>query len=283
MVGVFIQACTNHYTLCIVMLGVMLLGVTCGLLGTLMFLRGNSLFADAISHAALPGVVAAFLLLHTKNSTLLMLGGVISSGIATLFLSFVRRYSRLKMDTLLGMILSIFFGFGLVLMTVAQKLPLPHQAVLNKYIFGMAATLMPYDIYVIASISFSIIIIVVSAWKEISLVLFDPIFAHTVGYNLALYDCMLLLLLILLIAVGLQTVGVILMSALLIAPAVAARQWTQRITSMAWCASIFGAFASLLGTYISYCVHNLPTGPVIVIIITAIACVSFCITPSRIA
>lgn len=283
MIEAVLQLCTQNYTLSIVMLGVTMLGMTCGLVGTLLFLRGNSLCADALSHAALPGVVAAFLLMQTKQSPLVMVAGVISSGIAALFALLIQRNTTLKIDTVLALVLSVFFGAGLVLITVAQKVSMPNQTALNTYIFGAAATLMPYDICAIAVVSVGCLVCIMCFWKGLSLLVFDPVFAQTLGYNLMFYDVMLLLVLLLLIAVGLQTVGVILMSALLIAPAVAARQWTQRMPRMALCASFFGALASSIGTFISCYVHHLPTGPVIVITITAIACASFCLTPSRVS
>jgi manganese/zinc/iron transport system permease protein len=273
---------TQQYTVCVVMLGVLLLGATCGLVGTLIFLRGGSLCADALSHAALPGVVSMFILTCTKHSYLLLLGGILSSSIAMMFIVLVRRYTKLKMDTVLGMVLSVFFGAGLVLMTVAQKLSLTHQCALHKYIFGMAATLLPYDIALIALVSAGITGMILLFWKELRLIIFDADYAKTRGYALVFYDTLLLFSLILLVSLGLHAVGVIVMSALLLAPAVTARQITQQMTPMALYASFFGAVASIVGTSISCSIPNLATGPVIVVVITGFVCVSCWMTPLRV-
>lgn len=273
---------TTHYTLFMVIAGTTILGITCGLLGTFGLLKGHSLFGDAISHAALPGVACAFLLTHSKKPAILMAGGAITGALATLCLLVAQRFTRLKLDTLLGTVLSVFFGLGLIGMTLIQKLPLPNQAGLNKFIFGSAATLMPDDIYSMSLVSFIVIVCLTCTWKEACLVTFDTVFAQASGYHIAGFDCMLACLLILIIAVGLQTVGVILMSALLIAPAAAARQWTTQIRSMAACAACIGGVSCLLGACMSYHVEHIPTGPIIVVVVTSIAFVSLCITPSRI-
>lgn len=272
----------THYTLFMVIVGTTMLGATCGLLGTFGLLKGHSLFGDALSHAALPGVACAFLLTHSKNPAILMAGGAITGALATICLFIAQRFTRLKLDTLLGTLLSVFFGLGLIGMTVIQKLPLPNQAALNKFIFGSAATLMPQDVYCMAFVCFTVILCLACIWKEVCLATFDTVFAQAAGYRLACIDCMLACLLILLIAVGLQTVGVILMSALLIAPAAAARQWTTQIGSMAACAACIGGVSCLLGACMSYHVEHIPTGPIIVVVVTSIAFVSLCITPSRI-
>lgn len=272
----------QQYTVCVVMLGVFLLGATCGLVGTLIFLRGGSLCADALSHAALPGVVSMFVLTCTKCSYLLLLGGALSSTVAMIFIVLMRHYTKLKMDTVLGMVLSVFFGAGLVLMTIAQKLSLAHQCALHKYIFGMAATLLPHDVLLIALVSAGVTSVIMLFWKELRLTIFDPEYASTKGYSLVLYDTLLLSCLILLVSLGLHAVGVIVMSALLLAPAVAARQITEQMTPMAVYASFFGAVGSIVGTYISSAVPNLATGPVIVVVITGFVCIACWMTPLRV-
>lgn len=271
-----------HYTVCMVTIGTSILGITCGLLGTFGLLKGYSLFGDAISHAALPGVACAFLVTHTKDPALLMIGGAITGILATLLLAIAQQFTRLKLDTLLGITLSVFFGIGLIGMTMIQKLPLPNQAALNKFIFGSAATLLPQDIFWMLLVSCIIIMSLICMGKELSLVTFDAVFAQTIGYRIVLLDCMFTILLIMLIAIGLPTVGAILMSALLIAPAAAARQWTTQLHTMALCAACIGGFSSMLGACISSCHEHMPTGPVIVVLVTSIAFVSLCITPYRI-
>lgn len=273
---------TIHYTFCLVITGTAILGITCGLLGTFSLLRGQSLFGDAMSHATLPGVACAFLLTLNKSAAVLMLGGAVSATLAAFVLLYAQRSTRLKLDTLLGTLLSVFFGCGLIGMTMIQKLPLPHQSVLNKFIFGSASTLLPQDVYLMASVSAFVIACLAVTWKSLTIITFDAAYAHTTGYTPTMIDTMLTGLLILTIAVGLQTVGVILMSALLIAPAAAARQWTTTVARMAVCSAMLAVCATTSGVYISYIFHNIPTGPTIVVIISLIAFSSLYITPHRI-
>jgi len=276
------ELCIAHYTLFIVIIGTTILGISCGLLGTFGLLKGYSLCGDAISHAALPGIAGAFLLTHTKHPIPLMIGGAITSSIAMFLLNIAQRFTRLKLDTLLGILLSVFFGIGLVGMTIIQKLPLPNQAALTIFIFGSASTLMPQDIYCMLLVSCLIMIILACLWKELILTIFDPVFAQAAGYRLPLFDAIFSCLLILLITVGLHTMGAILMSALLIAPAAAARQLTTQILPMTLGAAFIGGACCLLGTCISYYSQHVPTGPIIVILSTGAAFISFSITRRRI-
>jgi manganese/zinc/iron transport system permease protein len=279
MIGEFFSV---HYTLCMVIIGTTVLGITCGLLGTFGLLKGYSLCGDAISHAALPGVVGALLVMHTKKQLFLMIGGMITGSLAIFLVYIAQHYTRLKLDTLLGTVLSVFFGLGLIEMTIIQKLPLSHQAIVTTFIFGSAATLMPQDIYYMLLISCIIIMCLICLWKELLLITFDTVFARTVGYRLIVLDGLLMSLLIILIMIGLHTVGAILMSALLIAPAAAARQWTTQVSGMAQGAACVGGISCMLGTCISYYTTHVPTGPIIVVLVTSVAFISLYLAPVRI-
>lgn len=268
------------YTLAITLVGITILGATTGLLGTFIFLRRQSLLGDAISHAALPGIAIAFLLTHSKNPLVLMLGGAISGGIGTFFMQIITHHTRLKKDTALGIVLSVFFGFGLVLMTAIQKMPIANQSILNKFLFGNICTLLPTDIYAMAIIGTLVCMCTLILWKEFTLITFDVSFAHSIGFATHMLDVLLTVLVVAAIVIGLQTVGVILMSSMLIAPAAAARQWTTRLSTMALLSMFFAVSAGISGALISSHVDRLPTGPTIVIILSvfvffSLACPSF--------
>ncbi len=272
---------TINYTLRLVIIGTGLLGITSGALGTFVLLRRQSLLGDAISHAALPGIALAFLITHSKNPAVLLCGGALSGGIGAAIIILITRTTTLKKDTALGIILSVFFGFGLVLLTIIQKYPLAHQAALNKFLFGNASTLLPSDLYTMGIISFVVFLCLLLFWKEFTLFIFDTSFAHTIGFQTTLLDCLLTSLTVLTIVVGLQTVGVVLMSTMLIAPAAAARQWTTRLAPMTLLSACFGASASIIGSLISGTINQLPTGPTIVVVISFIVMVSLLCAPRR--
>lgn len=267
------------YTLAITLIGITILGATAGLLGTFVFLRRQSLLGDAISHAALPGIAIAFLLTHSKNPLVLMLGGAISGGIGTMFMQLITRHTKLKKDTALGIVLSVFFGFGLVLMTAIQKMPIANQSILNKFLFGNISTLLPTDVYAMTIIGAIICVCTILLWKEFTLVTFDHHFAHSVGFATHKLENILTILVVAAIVIGLQTVGVILMSSMLIAPAAAARQWTTRLHSMALLSVFFAVSAGISGALASSHIDRLPTGPTIVIVLSILVLLSLMCAP----
>jgi manganese/zinc/iron transport system permease protein len=268
-----------NYTLIITLVGIIILSITAGLLGTFVFLRRNSLLGDAISHAALPGIALAFLCTHSKNPLVLMIGGAISGGIGTLLMHLIIYYTHLKKDTALGIVLSVFFGFGLVLMTAIQKMPIANQAILNKFLFGNIATLLPVDVYAIALLGLLICVITHVLWKEFALTTFDECFAYSLGFSTHKLDALLTSLTVIAIIIGLQSVGVILMSSMLIAPAAAARQWTTRLSAMALLSVCFAMSAGISGALMSNYIDRLPTGPVIVVVLSFFVFISLICAP----
>lgn len=271
----------SDYTLRIVALGSTLLGITSGAIGCYAVLRKQSLIGDAVSHAALPGIGLSFLLIGSKNTEWLLLGAFITGWIATIIVLNIDLLSRIKYDNALAMILAVFFGFGLVILTYIQKIPNSNQAGLEKFLFGQASTLLRRDIIVMGIVSLLTLIPIMILWKEFKLLSFDATFTDTIGFSTKKLDLILTTLIVISIIVGLQTVGVVLMSSMLIAPAVAARQWTDRLSIMVILSSLFGATAGISGTIISSLVKNMPTGPIIVVIITIIAFISILFAPNR--
>jgi manganese/zinc/iron transport system permease protein len=269
------------YTLRTVALGAAILGIVSGMLGSFAVLRKQSLLGDAISHAALPGIVLSFLITRTREPAILMLGALIAGWVATLFMLNITRTTRIKDDSALGLVLSVFFGLGLMLLTFTQRLPDATQAGLDKFLFGQAATLLQRDVITMAVIGLLALGLLVTFWKEFKLITFDPEYSASLGFPVRVLDVLLTTLLVIAIVIGLQTVGVVLMSAMIVAPAAAARQWTDKLSLMVILGGLFGALAGVSGTLISSSAEKLPTGPVIVLCISIIVLVSMLFAPNR--
>jgi manganese/zinc/iron transport system permease protein len=269
------------YTLRTVALGAAAIGLVSGALGAFAVLRKQSLLGDAMSHAALPGVVLAFLLTRNKASLILIIGAIIAGWLATLVMMSIIKNTRLKQDTVLGLVLSVFFGFGMMLLTYTQRLPDARQSGLNTFLFGQAATILQRDVITIAVIGGLALAVLFLFWKEFKLLTFDVDFAATLGFPVRLLDVMLTTLLVIAIVVGLQAVGVVLMSALVVAPAAAARQWTDRLSLMVLLAALFGAASGVGGAVISATGAGLSTGPVVVLCVSTIVLVSLFLAPNR--
>lgn len=271
----------SDYTLRTITLGTAILGAVTGMLGSFAVLRKQSLLGDAISHAALPGIAIAFLITGAKDSNTLLLGALISGLIGTFWIRGIISKTHLKSDTALGLILSLFFGFGMLLLTFIQKQPNANQAGLDKYLFGQAATLVESDVWLMAIVTGICLFVLLLFWKEFKLLLFDEDYTKTLGFNTKFIDILITTFIVLAIVLGLQTVGVVLMSAMLLAPAAAARQWTNSLSVMVMLAAIFGAFSGVIGTAISASQNNLSTGPVIVLVASVFVMFSFIFSPSR--
>jgi manganese/zinc/iron transport system permease protein len=269
------------YTLRTVALGSAVLGLISGVLGAFAVLRQQSLLGDAISHAALPGVALAFLLTSSKAPLVLVLGAAAAGWLGTLTVLLVIRHTRIKEDAALGIVLSVFFGFGMLLLTFLQKRPDARQAGLDRFLFGQAATLIQRDVVTMALLGAVALAVVLVLWKEFKLLSFDPDFALSLGFPSGRLSVLLTSLIVVAIVVGLQTVGVVLMSAMLVAPAAAARQWTERLHVMVLLSGAFGALVGLLGAVTSSFVQRLPTGPTIVLYMSAIVLLSLLFAPER--
>lgn len=276
-----ITALLCDYTFQVVALGSALLGIVSGVLGCFTVLRRQSLLGDGVSHSALPGVVAAFLLTGSKSTEALLIGALMT-GLASAFLiSGIIRFSRVKSDSALALVMSVFFGIGLVLLTYAQRLPDAIQAGLTRFIYGQASTLLSRDVAIIAVCGTVILGAVAVFRKELTIFAFDPEFARSIGYKTSRINLLLTLLTVLTIVLGLQTVGAVLMSAMLVSPAVAARQWTDRLSAMLVLAAVFGAVSGVLGALISTAASGIPTGPSIVVCINVIVLISLLSAPRR--
>ena len=271
----------QSYTTQMVLLGTALLGLASGIAGTFAVLRKESLIGDGLSHAALPGVVIAFLLTGIKDIEVLITGAALSSIAAAWLITITVENSKIKFDGALATILSAFFGLGMVLLTYLQSLNNAGQAGLSKFIFGQAATILARDVYITSAAALIIIVLTALFWKELKLISFDVEYAKTlqipVTFTLILYRSLLIMTII----IGIQSVGAILISSLLIAPAVGARQWTNKLGTMCILAGFFGMISAIGGTIWSTTVQKLPTGPAIIVILSVIVLLSLIFAPNR--
>src|SRR5215217_2094569 len=207
------------YTLRNVALGSALLGVVSGVLGTFAVLRRQGLLGDTLAHAALPGVCVAFLITGSKEPLVLLAGAAISGLIGTVIMLVLVGQSRLSEDTALGVVLSVFFGVGILMLTYISKQNNANQAGLDKFLFGQAATLVASNVRNLAILGGVALLVVAILYKEFKLLTFDPGFAASVGFNTNLLAVLLTSLIVVAVVIGLQTVGVVLMAAMLVGPA----------------------------------------------------------------
>ena len=277
----FMTYIMSDYTLRTVTLGTAVLGMVSGALGCFAVLRRRSLLGDAISHASLPGIALAFLLTGSKATFVLVLGAAFAGWLGMLLVLSIVHYTRIKEDSALGMMLSVFFGFGMVLLAFINRLPTASKAGLQKFLFGMAATMLESDVITMAVLGLIVFAMMIIFWKELKLLSFDADYCTSLGFPSGSLDILLTSLIVIAIVIGLETVGVVLMSAMIVAPASAARQWTDRLHIMVGLSALFGAISGVCGALLSGMIPHLPTGPTIVLIITAIFLVSLFFAPKR--
>ena len=271
----------SDYTLQNVALGAAILGVISGVLGSFAVLRQQSLVGDALSHAALPGVCLGFIVAGARDLGAIMAGALLTGGLAALLILALTWLTRLKTDAAIGISLSVFFALGVVLLTVIQGSGGASQAGLESFLFGQAAAILRSDLEVMGAITGVALAVVLLLWKEFKLVTFDPTFARTLGLPVTVLEVTLTVMVALAVVVGLQMVGVVLMAAMVIAPAVAARQWTRRLEHMVVLSALIGMASGVTGAVISALGRGLATGPLIVLSASAIVLVSILFAPGR--
>jgi manganese/zinc/iron transport system permease protein len=264
-----------------VALGAAMLGVTSGALGAFALMRRQSLMGDTLSHAALPGICLGFLWAGARDLGAILVGAFLAGALAALTVMLIGRRTRLKTDAALSIVLSVYFAVGVVLLTHVQASAGAAQAGLSTFLFGQAAAILATDLPVMAGVAAVALGLVAVFWKEFKLVTFDDGFARAQGLPVLALEAALTVMVALAIVVGLQMVGVVLMVAMLIAPAAAARQWTRSLGAMVVLSAGFGALAGVSGAVISASVRGLPTGPVVVLAASALAGLSLLLAPER--
>jgi len=269
------------YTIQTVIMGAVLLGISSGVLGSFAVLRQQSLLGDTLAHAALPGVCLGFLLAGSRNLGSLLGGALFTGTLAALMVMVLLRRSRLKTDAALGIVLSLFFAWGVVMLTFIQGRSNASQGGLDAFLFGQAAAILRSDLWVMGGITLLALALVTVFWKEFKLITFDPLFAGSLGLPVRALEALLTAMIALAVVIGLQMVGVVLMAAMIIAPAVAARQWTHRLEPMVVLSALFGATGGTVGALISATGRSLATGPLIILVMSVLVLVSLLASPER--
>lgn len=267
--------------LIVVVPGVILLCGISAAIGSFTFLRKRSLIGDAISHSVLPGICIAFILNGEKNIFVFLIGALISGLLSVLAIDYLTQKKFARNDTAIALMLSVFFGLGIVLLTYIQHTGNAAQAGLDNFLFGKAASLSRSDVSIFAWSSLIIVVLLVVLFRGFKLLAFDEHFAASIGFPVKFLKLLLSVLTVWCVATGIQAVGVVLMASLLIAPALAARMWTHSLKVMLVLASVFGMLSGYSGALVSYLMPQMPTGPWVVVMASSIALASLLTAPSR--
>ncbi|MBW9298062.1 metal ABC transporter permease [Lactococcus raffinolactis] len=266
----FLSALGQYNFLQAALITSILVGVMSGVIGSFIILRGLSLMGDAISHAVLPGVAVAYML-----GINLLLGASIFGILAAMLIGYVASHSKLKNDTAIGIVFSAFYALGFVLISLAES-----SSNLHHILFGNVLAVSDRDLITTTCVLIAVILFIVIFYKELLITSFDETFARTYGLRTQMVHYALMLMLTLVTVSSLQTVGIILVVAMLITPAATAFLWTNKLHWMLVDSAIFGALASLIGLFLSYTL-NWSSGPAIVLVAAFIFGVSFIFSPKQ--
>jgi len=269
------------YNTLVVVAGVAAVGFAAGVVGSFGVLRRRALAGDAAAHATLAGVALAFLATGRRDLPVL-LGGALVAAIAALgALVLVRRVARTRDDAATAIVLGVSFGLGIALVSGITARGIPGGAGLEQFLLGHAAALTAADALLLAGASAVAVLVVVAGLKEATLVSFDPAFAAATGWPVTLVDYALVTLVAVMVVVGLPAAGAVLVTALVVIPPVAARQWTDRVPTMLPLAGGFGLASAVVGVALSAAAPRLATGPLVVLVAAAIFTASFFFAPRR--
>lgn len=279
----------GEHTFRTVFLGTAGIGAVSGAIGCFAYLRRQSLIGDVVAHSSLFGIMVFFLGSYLitgegSKSLTVLIPGALLAGVASLILTrWILAQTRLKPDSALGVMLAIFFGSGILLLRWTQRASpnIPGKRGLEDYLFGMAAAMTNSDLWMIGVLGVSSILVMMLMWKEFKLFTFDPVFAQSTGLKTQWIDTLMLLMMVVGIVIGIQSVGVVLMIALLVTPASSARQWTGNLGTMVLLAAVFGAICGGVGSVLSASFSHVPTGPVIVLVATVLFAFSLTFAPKR--
>ncbi len=274
------------YNATLVTLGAGILGVAGGVGGSFLFLRKRALVSDAVSHATLPGVGLAFVLMVAlggdgRNLIGLLAGGAVSAAIGLLCVNWLSTRTRLAEDAAIGAVLSVFFGFGIVVLTYIQTMSSGRQAGLESFLLGSTAGMLQSDALVLVLAAALTLALVLILRRPLTLVAFDPDFARATGRNVNRIDLAMMGIVLAVTVVGLKIVGLILIVALLIIPPVTARFWTERVDRVLLGAGIVGGLSGYVGAAISAAVPDVPRGPIIVLVSFVLFMLSLLCAPGR--
>jgi len=287
-VGAWIEtmAFRGGYNTNTVIAGTTLLGLAAGVVGAFALLRKRSMMSDALSHATLPGIGLAFLAAGAlgfsgRSLGVLLLGAAITGVLGVLCVQGILRWTRLREDAAIGIVLSVFFGAGVVVLSAIQKNAPAGAAGLDKFIYGQTAAMRVSDAVLMGAIALVAVAAAGLMLKEFALVCFNDAFARTDGWAVTLIDLLMMGLVVLVTVAGLQAVGLILVVAMLIIPAAAARFWTDRLRVLVLVSGLIGALSGYLGSVTSSMLPRKPAGAVIVLVAGGVFLMSMLAAPRR--
>jgi manganese/zinc/iron transport system permease protein len=281
--ALFLQA---GYNASLVAIGAGLLGFAAGSTGTFLFLRKRALVSDAVAHATLPGTALGFLVMVAfggdgRSLPGLLAGAALTAVIGLFVMEWITRRTRLAEDAAIGAVLSVFFGIGVVLLTVVQTVNAGRQAGLESFLLGSTAGLLYQDAVIIAVGGSLAVAALWALRRPMTLVAFDADYASSIGVNVRRVDLIMMGLVTAITVIGLKMVGLVLIVALLIIPSVTARFWTHRSAHLVWIAGALGGVAGYVGAAISASAPALPTGPIIVLVASSLFVASLLFAPLR--
>lgn len=249
----------------IAIIGAILLGFSSSLLGSFLVVKGRSLLGDTISHAVLPGVALGFLVTLEKDPAYLFIGASVVGFISVFINYLLHKTTILKVDASMGLILAFFYGLGICLLTMIQNMPFAKQSGLDKFLFGQASSLAWEDINLMVIVTLMSILLIFLLYKEFLTSLFDPAFASSIGFPLKFLNALVTVLVTFAVVISIKAVGVVLVSAMLIIPPATAILLVKRFHHVLFLSAIVGIVSAIMGVFLSFIAHNLPTGPFMVI------------------
>jgi len=264
----------------VIILGTIFLGISSAVVGSFTFLQKKSLIGDSIAHSLLPGIGIGFILAG-KNVPILLLCSTATGLLSVYFMDFIQKNTKLKSDTLIALTLTIFFGFGLLILSYIQNSGNAAQSGIDHFLFGKAASILEQDLWTYGLVSGVVLILVIVFFKAFMLVTFNPSFGESLGLPIRFYRFLLTTLTVIVISTGIQIVGVVLMAAMLLTSAGAARYWTHKLKSLIVIAALFGSLSGLFGAFISYTLPQMPTGPWIVVVLSTFLIFSMLFAPKK--
>lgn len=264
-----------------VMAGSMLVCGMSALIGVFGFLRKRSLLADVVAHAVLPGIAFAFMISGSRNTLPLLLGGALSGALAAWLVDVVVQHTKLKPDAAIALNTSVFFGLGITLLTRIQHSGAGNQAGLDRFLFGKAASMQQAEVFLYAWLLLAMAIITLVFYRGFKMISFDENYARSLGYPVGFLKFLLMFLTVLIVTAGVQSVGVVLMTALLVSPAAIGRFMSPGLKGMLFFALLSGVAAGGTGAWISYQRPAMPTGPWIVVALSVMALLSFVLAPRK--
>lgn len=265
-----------------VLVGTILLGLTAGIVGVLVVLNKKALMVDAISHSVLPGICLGFMLSGVKNPFYIVGGGILAGTAAVFLIDWIIKKSRIKTDASIAITLSFMFSLGVVLLNIIQDSGNSNQSGLTDFLFGKAATIVREDLVLFGALSLLVILTVPIFYRQFKISLFNSEFAASIGVNQNFVKTLISTLIIITTAIGIQTVGIILMSALIITPAATSFFWTNSFKKAFFISGTVAILSSLIGVFISFTSPKMPTGPWIIVVLSVIALSSAFLSPKGI-